>query len=59
MNSFISSIARHLIAMGVCSATVMAADIDSTGNSVFDLYFFGNDEAGMFGRSTGVEWMDS
>lgn len=45
--------------MGVCSATVMAADIDSTGNSVFDLYFFGNDEAGMFGRSTGVEWMDS
>lgn len=59
MNGFISSIVRHLTTVGVCSATVMAADIDSTGNSVFDLYFFGNDEAGMFGRSTGVEWMDS
>ena len=48
-----------LILLGACAGSVLAAEIDSTSNSVFDLYFFGNDEAGMFGRSTGVEWMDS
>lgn len=55
MGSYYSS----LILLGACAGSVLAAEIDSTSNPVFDLYFFGNDEAGMFGRSTGIGWMDS
>lgn len=39
-------------------ATVSALEIDNTGNDVFDLYFFGNGEAGLFGTLTGVTWSD-
>ena len=47
-----------LILLGACAGAVMAADIDSTSNSVFDLYFFGNDEAGQFGSTTDISWID-
>lgn len=55
MGRFFSS----LILLGACTGAVMALDIDKTSNSVFDLYFFGNDEAGMFGTSTGVATWDA
>lgn len=47
-----------LILLGACAGSVLAAEIDSTSNSVFDLYFFGNDEAGQFGSTTGISWID-
>lgn len=43
----------------MCTGAIATAlDIDSTGNNVFDLYFFGNGEAGLFGTLTGVTWSD-
>lgn len=39
---------------GGVGAAASALEIDSTPNAVFDLYFFGNNEAGLFGTSTGV-----
>jgi hypothetical protein len=35
-----------------------ALEVDSTSNDVFDLYFFGNGEVGMFGTVTGIPWQD-
>lgn len=37
----------------------MAMEVDSSSNRVFDLYYFGNDEAGLFGTTTGISWQDS
>lgn len=49
-----ASLVQWVATLGVCTAAALsAAEIDSTSNSVFDLYFFGNDEAGMFGAATG------
>ena len=55
MNRYLSSIVRHVVVLGGCvGAAASALEIDSTSNAVFDLYFFGNNEAGLFGTSTGV-----
>lgn len=35
-----------------------ALDINNKGNDVFDLYFFGNGENGLFGTTTGISWLD-
>lgn len=59
MHGLVSTLARSITFMGVCTATVMAVEVDSMSNDIFDLYFFGNDETGMFGTPTGNEWMDS
>ena len=48
-----------LILLGACAGAVMAMDVDRTSNSVFDLYFFGNDEPGQFGSTTGISWIDN
>lgn len=59
MNRYFTSIVRHAGAWAMCAgATVAALDIDNTGNDIFDLYFFGNGEAGLFGTTTGISWMD-
>lgn len=55
MSRFFSS----LILLSVCSGAVMALETDKTSNSVFDLYFFRNGEAGIFGTSTGVATWDA
>lgn len=60
MNRYFSSIVCRAGAWIICAgASAAALEIDSTGNDVFDLYFFGNDEAGLFGTSTGVETWDA
>lgn len=59
MNRYLSSIVRHVVVLGACvGATACALEIDSTSNDVFDLYFFGNGEVGMFGTVTGIPWQD-
>ncbi len=59
MKRYFSSIVRHAGGWLICAgATAAALEIDNTGNDVFDLYFFGNGEAGLFGTSTGVSWSD-
>ena len=59
MKRSFSSMIRHAGAWIICAgATVSALEIDNTGNDVFDLYFFGNGEAGLFGTLTGVTWSD-
>lgn len=59
MNRYFSSIVRHAGAWVLCAGmTAAALEIDSTGNDVFDLYFFANDEAGQFGSTTGIPWID-
>ena len=59
MNRYFSSLVRHAGAWVICAgATATALEIDSTGNDVFDLYFFGYGEAGLFGTSTGIPWQD-
>lgn len=60
MKRSFSSMIRHAGAWIICAgATASALEIDSSGNDVFDLYFFGNGEVGMFGTNTGVEGYDS
>lgn len=60
MNRSFSSIVRHITTLGICTASALSAlEIDNTSNSVFDLYFFGNDESGLFGTLTGIEWQDT
>lgn len=44
---------------GACLGSVMAIEVDSTSNDIFDLYYFGTEETGIFGTRTGVTWMDS
>lgn len=59
MKRSFSSMIRHAGAWIICAgATASALEIDNTGNDVFDLYFFGNGEAGLFGTLTGVTWSD-
>ena len=44
--------AHRVAVLGLClGSSAVAMDIDSTSNSVFDLYFFGNGEAGLFGTT--------
>ena len=60
MNWRFVSIGRFLTMLGICmAAPVSAVEVDTTGNAVFDLYFFGNGETGMFGTPTGNEARDS
>ena len=59
MNKVFSSIVRSVTVCGVCIGTALTAvEIDRTGNDVFDLYFFGNNEAGMLGLPMGVAAYD-
>lgn len=39
--------------------SVSAIEVNNTDNSVFDLYYFGNGETGMFGTPTGNQWLDA
>lgn len=60
MKRYFSSIARRAGAWVICAgASAAALEIDTTGNDIFDLYFFKNDEAGIFGTSTGVATWDA
>ena len=40
------------------SSAIAAIEIDSASNEVFDLYYFGNGDVGMFGTPTGITWQD-
>ena len=40
-------------------APISAMEVNNTDNAVFDLYFFGNGETGMFGTATGNQWIDA
>ena len=40
-------------------APISAMEVNDTDNAVFDLYFFGNGETGMFGTATGNQWIDA
>ena len=60
MKRHISSIARVITLLGVClGAPLSALEVNNTDNAVFDLYFFGNGETGMFGTATGNQWIDA
>ena len=59
MKRSFSSIVRLSTAWLVSAgASVVALDIDSTSNDVFDLYFFGNNESGIFGTIKN-DWTDA
>lgn len=46
-------------ALGACmGGHLYALEVDATGNAVFDLYFFGNGEYGVFGTLTGDDQLD-
>lgn len=46
-------------ALGTCmGGHLYALEVDATGNAVFDLYFFGNGEYGVFGTLTGDDQLD-
>ena len=46
-------------ALGTCmGGHLYALEVDATGNAVFDLYFFGNGEYGVFGTLTGDDLLD-
>lgn len=46
-------------ALGTCmGGHLYALEVDATGNAVFDLYFFGNGEYGVFGTLTGEDQLD-
>ena len=52
MNGCFISLVRRVTALGAClGSTLLAVDIDSTSNDVFDLYFFGNREVGNLGQN--------
>ena len=60
MKSHISSAARMITLLGVfLGAPISAMEVNDTDNAVFDLYFFGNGETGMFGTATGNQWIDA
>ena len=60
MNCHISSVARTIAMLSVCvGAPISALEVNDTDNAVFDLYFFENGETGMFGTSTGNQWIDA
>lgn len=60
MNRCTSTLVRHFGTLCVCAGSALsAAEIDCTSNEVFDLYYFGNDEAGIFGAPTGNEVFDN
>ena len=60
MNWHISSVARTIAMLSVCvGAPISALEVNDTDNAVFDLYFFENGEPGMFGTSTGNQWIDT
>ena len=60
MSRYLASIVRSLVVLGVCTGAVLpAAEVDHTSNAIFDLYYFGNNEAGMFGTATGNELIDA
>lgn len=40
-------------------APISAMEVNDADNAVFDLYFFGNGETGMFGTATGNQWIDA
>ena len=40
-------------------APISAMEVNDADNAVFDLYFFGNGESGMFGTATGNQWIDA
>ena len=60
MNRYLSSIFLPVVVLGgYVGATASALEVDSKSNSLFDLYFFDNDEEGMFGTPTGTPVYDT
>ncbi|MBR5876564.1 MAG: hypothetical protein IKZ10_06965 [Akkermansia sp.] len=60
MNGYLGTMVRRFAAIGACvGSTLSALEVDNQSNEVFDLYFFGNDEAGVFGTLSGVEAIDA
>lgn len=54
MNGWFASMVHRVAAWGLCLGTsAFAWEVDSTSNGVFDLYFFGNGEVGIFGTEKG------
>ena len=59
MNGRFTKMAGQITVMAAClGSSLMAIEIDKNSNAVFDLYFFGNDEAGVFGTLTGDTLLD-
>ena len=59
MSNSLSAMVRAISAMSIgMSSAIAAIEIDSTSNEVFDLYYFGTGDIGMFGTPTGVAWQD-
>lgn len=58
MRGCFTSIIRRFAVWGLCfGASATALEVDNTSNDVFDLYFFGNGEEGIFGSVQG-DWTD-
>ena len=56
---FVKKVCR-LTALGACmGSNLCALEVDDTSNMVFDLYFFGNGESGVFGTLTGDSVSDA
>ena len=59
MSKSLSVMACAISAMSIgMSSAIAAIEIDSASNEVFDLYYFGNGDVGMFGTPTGIAWQD-
>lgn len=59
MSKSLSVMACAISAMSIgMSSAIAAIEIDSASNEVFDLYYFGNGDVGIFGTPTGVTWQD-
>ena len=58
-DGFVKKVCR-LTALGACmGSNLCALEVDDTSNLVFDLYFFGNGESGVFGTLTGDSVSDA
>lgn len=51
MKKHFSSLLGRMAIFGLCAGSAMGVEKDTTSNGVFDLYFFGNGETGIFGTT--------
>ncbi len=58
MKKHFSSLLGRMAIFGLCAGSAMGIEKDTTSNGVFDLYFFGNGETGIFG-TTRYDGLDS
>ncbi len=60
MSGRLFSHVRTMAALWVCMGSHLSAlEVNDTGNAVFDLYYFGSGEVGIFGTVTGQEAWDA